>query len=366
MTFSGALPPEPPLDQPLYGAAFDEAFVRYWRKGLTFTGRASRSEYWIMWLLGFIASLVAYAVAYAVGYSGDRTATGLVVLGALMVSLATIVPGIALSVRRLHDANLSGWWLLLGLVPFGGLALLIMLAMAPNLLGARFDKRSAVGPTPLASPLAPTAPALRPLSAASGESSPIGGASAATASQHSSDDGREGRLVLAVLGGVAVLILLVTVISMVQQSKAGQAAAVTTAPVQQTQRPVQQAAPAPRPVVPSTDAREAALRSEVEAAPGWQKYSSSLYFKWENGGGGGDALNCPVGSNCVTVLVEKVTARACGGGTVEMTLLSNGVPVGSSSGNIIWLDQGVPARVGVPFSPTLKGDHVRVDRITCG
>lgn len=52
---------------------------------------------------------------------------GLAVLGIhTLIAIATIVPWLALQSRRLHDANFSAWWLLLHLLPFGGVALFIM------------------------------------------------------------------------------------------------------------------------------------------------------------------------------------------------------------------------------------------------
>jgi uncharacterized membrane protein YhaH (DUF805 family) len=54
--------------------------------------------------------------------------------------LAVLVPSLALVVRRLHDANFSGWMILIGLVPFlGGLALLILMFLPPKPEGQRFD-----------------------------------------------------------------------------------------------------------------------------------------------------------------------------------------------------------------------------------
>ena len=55
--------------------------------------------------------------------------------------LATIVPSLALSVRRLHDSNKSGWMLLLGLIPVAGVViLLVFMLLAPDPAGQRFDQ----------------------------------------------------------------------------------------------------------------------------------------------------------------------------------------------------------------------------------
>lgn len=60
-------------------------------------------------------------------------------------ALATIVPSLALTVRRLHDVNMSGWLVLLGLVPFlGALALLVFMILPANPAGQRFDQPGSV------------------------------------------------------------------------------------------------------------------------------------------------------------------------------------------------------------------------------
>ena len=87
-----------------------EAFLRFWKKGLTFTGRASRSEYW-WWVVWSFVIAAGIAILQAVSGSLDFLDN--------LWSLATCIPMIALSIRRLHDTNRSGWWLLvLYLAPF--------------------------------------------------------------------------------------------------------------------------------------------------------------------------------------------------------------------------------------------------------
>lgn len=57
---------------------------------------------------------------------------------------ATLVPSLALSIRRLHDTNRSGWWLLIALVPLLGLIVLLAFYVSgPNPAGARFDRGGA-------------------------------------------------------------------------------------------------------------------------------------------------------------------------------------------------------------------------------
>ncbi|MCC7635413.1 DUF805 domain-containing protein [Stenotrophomonas rhizophila] len=91
-----------------------------------FDGRAGRKEYWMFQLFLFLVILVGYA-GMGIGVAMESNLlTGLfgVLLG--VFSLAVIVPAIAVGIRRLHDIDKSGWFLLVGLIPFvGGLVLLV-------------------------------------------------------------------------------------------------------------------------------------------------------------------------------------------------------------------------------------------------
>lgn len=139
---------EPPLWAPYYGAPFKVAVQRFWKKYATFSGRASRSEFWWWTLVSCIVTGVINIISGAgttattdffTGAGGDSGVFGLVL--AFVWTAATIVPTIALTVRRLHDQNLSGWLALMVLVPFvGALALLVMMALPSNPAGQRFDQ----------------------------------------------------------------------------------------------------------------------------------------------------------------------------------------------------------------------------------
>ena len=97
-------------------------------KYATFSGRAPRSEYW-WWTLALLIVFIglglidALVITPALGFKvGDPTAGQPL---SMLVSLAIFLPCLAVSVRRLHDTDRTGWWLLVGLVPIvGGLVLL--------------------------------------------------------------------------------------------------------------------------------------------------------------------------------------------------------------------------------------------------
>jgi uncharacterized membrane protein YhaH (DUF805 family) len=157
-------PPPPPLELPHYGIGFVDAVKRAFKKYATFTGRASRSEYWWWTLFTFIAYLVLGLLTYVVGITtsrdGGRTpgllAVPLIILFAVF-ALGIIVPTLALTVRRLHDAGYSGLLALLFLVPYvGGLIIMIFALLPSSPAGAKYDPATA---TPASySPYPPQAP----------------------------------------------------------------------------------------------------------------------------------------------------------------------------------------------------------------
>ena len=77
------------------------------KKYAVFSGRARRSEYWMFILFNFIVGII---LAFIGGFIGDR--------GMLLnlYQLVVLIPSIAVGVRRMHDTNHSGWWLLLPIV----------------------------------------------------------------------------------------------------------------------------------------------------------------------------------------------------------------------------------------------------------
>ena len=90
-------------------------------KYATFSGRASRSEYWFFYLFTIIASIVTWIIdTMLLGYSSEDT--GAI---SLIFQIIIILPSIAVGARRLHDIGKSGWWQLL-ILTFIGIILLIV------------------------------------------------------------------------------------------------------------------------------------------------------------------------------------------------------------------------------------------------
>lgn len=122
-------------------------------KYATFAGRAPRSEFWwfflFYFLVFFVLGLLLVAVAGLQGAeSGDIPVLGIVLLALMGIFvIGTFIPLISVTVRRLHDRNMSGWWylgsILVGMIPFigaiGSIALLVVCALrgtqGPNRFG---------------------------------------------------------------------------------------------------------------------------------------------------------------------------------------------------------------------------------------
>lgn len=89
------------------------------KKYAVFSGRARRKEYWMFFLFNIVISIVLAVIDGKLG-SGKMGMLGMI------YSLAVLLPGIGVSIRRLHDTGRSGWWLLLGLIPLLGVVVLLI------------------------------------------------------------------------------------------------------------------------------------------------------------------------------------------------------------------------------------------------
>ncbi|WP_025618281.1 DUF805 domain-containing protein [Salinispora cortesiana] len=95
-----------------FGDAIRSALTQY----VGFSGRARRSEYWWFYLFTVI-------LGFAGGILNGVLETSFV---SVIVGLALLLPSLAVGVRRLHDTGRSGWFLLLGLIPFIGFVVLLV------------------------------------------------------------------------------------------------------------------------------------------------------------------------------------------------------------------------------------------------
>ena len=94
---------------------------------LTFYGRASRSAFWWFELL----AVIAYAVVSVI--SNSSTVAGVIL--DIIIGIPMVVTNIALAVRRLHDADHTGWWWLIGWVPLIGWIIVLVFYLQPSTPG---------------------------------------------------------------------------------------------------------------------------------------------------------------------------------------------------------------------------------------
>jgi len=93
-------------------------YLKVLKKYAMFNGRAQRAEYWYFFLFNIIISFVLVILDMVTDNFNPELGLGLL---SGLYSLVVLIPGIAVSVRRLHDTNHSGWWLFILLVPVIGI-----------------------------------------------------------------------------------------------------------------------------------------------------------------------------------------------------------------------------------------------------
>ena len=108
-------------------------FLKALRQYADFSGRARRKEYWMYSLFNFIFATIASILDNATGMAIEGIGYGPIYI---IFMLALLIPGIAVSVRRLHDVGKSGWMLFVGLIPIIGIIWLLVLALKDSQPGS--------------------------------------------------------------------------------------------------------------------------------------------------------------------------------------------------------------------------------------
>lgn len=107
-------------------------YIEALNKYAVFSGRSRRKEYWYFVLFNAIITFVLVILA---GILNSVLHTQ--VFGFLnpLYSLAVLIPSIAVTVRRLHDTDRSGWWILIGLIPLVGAIVLLVFTVQDSTPG---------------------------------------------------------------------------------------------------------------------------------------------------------------------------------------------------------------------------------------
>jgi uncharacterized membrane protein YhaH (DUF805 family) len=100
-----------------------EWYTTVLRKYVEFSGRARRKEFWMFTLFNVIIQIILSIIDRIIGTDYGNGSSGVLTS---IYGLAVLLPSIAVGIRRLHDTNRSGWWILIGLIPCVGWIILIV------------------------------------------------------------------------------------------------------------------------------------------------------------------------------------------------------------------------------------------------
>ena len=114
-----------------------DIYISVLKKYTVFTGRSRRREFWMFFLANIIVSIVL-GILNNIIFGGMGVLTGI-------YSLAILLPGLGLGIRRMHDIGKSGYWILINLIPLVGTIIYIVFCATPGVVGA-----NTYGPDPKA------------------------------------------------------------------------------------------------------------------------------------------------------------------------------------------------------------------------
>lgn len=109
-------------------------YLDVWRKYAVFQGRARGREFWYFALINFIVTCILEIVGTML--SGGNQYSSLTNGLTGIYTLAILLPAIGVTIRRLHDTDRSGWFILLAFVPVVGQLVLLVLCALPGTIGS--------------------------------------------------------------------------------------------------------------------------------------------------------------------------------------------------------------------------------------
>jgi uncharacterized membrane protein YhaH (DUF805 family) len=107
-------------------------YLEVLKKYAVFSGRARRAEYWYFVLFNIIVVIVLSLIDVLLGTFNIVQGVGLL---SGIYSLAVLIPTLAVTVRRLHDIDRTGWWILINLIPLVGTIVLLVFAVTDGTPG---------------------------------------------------------------------------------------------------------------------------------------------------------------------------------------------------------------------------------------
>ena len=115
------------------------------KKYAVFSGRSRRMEYWYFVLFNLIVFIVLELIDVLLGTFDVVQGVGLL---SGIYGLAVLIPALAVTVRRLHDIDRTGWWIFINLIPLIGAIVLLVFALTPGTPGSNrygLDPKQATG-----------------------------------------------------------------------------------------------------------------------------------------------------------------------------------------------------------------------------
>lgn len=115
------------------------------KKYAVFDGRSQRKEYWMFTLFHFIITIILSIIAGVIDSN----------ILSILYGLAVFIPSLAVSVRRLHDTNRTGWWVLINIIPLIGLIVFIIFMVLDSTPGDNTygpNPKAVTNPVPVAQP----------------------------------------------------------------------------------------------------------------------------------------------------------------------------------------------------------------------
>ena len=126
-----------------------EWYLKVLKNYAVFQGRARRKEYWMYTLFNVLVLIVLSILDRVLGLASETYGIGPLYV---LYALAVLIPGLAVGVRRLHDIDKSGWWMLIALIPLiGGIVLLVFSVLEGTSGSNRFgpDPKAGEGGIPV-------------------------------------------------------------------------------------------------------------------------------------------------------------------------------------------------------------------------
>jgi uncharacterized membrane protein YhaH (DUF805 family) len=126
-----------------------EWYLKVLKNYAVFQGRARRKEYWMYTLFNVLVLIVLSILDRVLGLASETYGIGPLYV---LYALAVLIPGLAVGVRRLHDIDKSGWWMLIAFIPLiGGIVLLVFAVMEGTSGSNRFgpDPKAGEGGIPV-------------------------------------------------------------------------------------------------------------------------------------------------------------------------------------------------------------------------